>query len=164
MLSERENALRIYSRHGEPEFIPNSMTCYKTIIPSFLKERPAGAQDGRDWFGVYWSWDEKTKGYTADPRIPSVVEELTDWRKCVKIPNLDDLDWDTAAKKDLEGFDRKEKLLRIFLESGPFERLHSLTGFGEAFIAIYEESEAFCELMEELTAFRVEEIRQIGRA
>lgn len=164
MLSERENALRIYSGHEEPEFIPNSMTCYKTIIPSCLKERPVGDRDGKDWFGVYWSWDEKTRGYTADPRIPPVVEELTEWRKFVKIPNLDDLDWDTAAKKDLEGFNREERLLRIFLESGPFERLHSLTGFEEAFIAIYEEPGAFCELMEALTDFRVEEIRQISRA
>lgn len=164
MISERENALRIYSGKESPEYIPTSMSCYKTVMPSCMYERPAGFKDGYDWFGVYWAWDEKTKGYTADPRKAYVVPDIAHWKDTVKFPDLGSIDWDAAAKKDLEGFDKNSKLLRIFLESGPFERLHSLTGFEEAFISMYEEPEAFHELMEAITDFRVEEIRHIGKA
>ena len=146
------------------EYIPTAVSCYKTVIPSGVRERPPWHEDGEDWFGVYWIWDEKTMGHTPDPRRPPVIENICEWDKSLRLPNLDEIDWTSAAKADLEGYDRESSLLRLFLESGPFERLHSLVGFEEALIAMYEEPEAFCGLMSKLTDFRVKLIEYLGSA
>ena len=164
MLSERENATRIYSGKEMPEYVGIAPCCYKNIIPSCIQERPDGNKNGKDWFGVSWVWDEKTKGYTTNPEQTPVVKDICHWKDYVNFPDLKQIDWIGAAKKDLEDYKPDDGLIRIFLESGPFERLYSLTGFEEAFIAMCEEPEVFCELMDALTTFREKEIYYILQA
>lgn len=81
--------------------------------------------------------------------------------KSLTLPDLDAIDWKASAQKDLKDYDRDEQLLRIFLESGPFERLQSLVSFEASFIHMYEEPEAFLDLMDALTTFRIDLIRRL---
>lgn len=155
MLSERENALRVILRNGKPEWVPIAERCMWIMIPSVVWERPKGT-GGKDWFGVEWAYDEVTRGHTPMPGVDYLVKDITKWRDSVVFPDLDAIDWEAAAKKDLEGFDRENKLLTVFWESGPFERVHHLLGFEEALSAMYEEPEAYKELTEAVTDWRID--------
>lgn len=155
MLSERENALRVILRNGEPEWVPIAENCMWIMIPSVVWERPKGT-GGFDWFGVDWAYDEETRGHTPRPGVEPLVKDLEHWRDYVTFPDLDAIDWEAAAEEDLKDFDRENKLLTIFWESGPFERMHHLLGFEEAFIAMYEEPELYLEMAQALTDWRID--------
>lgn len=160
MLTQRENALRVIKRTEEyPEWIPVAEDCMWIMIPSVVYERPKG-EGGPDWFGCEWAWDEPTRGHTPLPGAEFVVQDITKWREQVTFPDIDAIDWEAAAEKDLKDFDRENKLLTVFWESGPFERSHHLLGFEEAFVAMYEEPEAYKELTEAITDWRIEAMKR----
>ena len=52
---------------------------------------------------------------------------------------------ETLDARDCANYDRENKLVKFILESGPFERLHSLVGFEEAMVSMYTEPEAFLD-------------------
>ena len=153
MLTERENALRTLTRSGEPEWIPVTQECFYNIIPDAMKERPNFGENGLDWFGCNWHFDASTFGFAQKP--DRLFDDITEWRKYVKFPDLENIDWEASAKKDLEGVDRENKLVRLFVESGPFERLHHLVSFENAMAAFYEEPEATMDLLNALGDYKV---------
>lgn len=163
--TERENALKMLLRTGEPEWVPflPEYTPGRAIIPTAVRERPKWGNDGYDWYGCYWTYDEPTHGFVQDPRRGWPVDDITDWRNQVKFPDYDAIDWETCAAEDEKGYDRKNKLIRFMIESGPFERLHSLVGLEEAMISMYTEPEAFKELIEAITDSKIELIDRLAK-
>ena len=135
----------------------------KVVIPAPDRDRPDNCRDGYDWFGCYWRFDNQTQGYVQPLDRPFPLTDLCKWREQVKFPDLDALDWEEGSRKDLEGHDASKYLLQIRTESGPFERLHQLYGFENAFIAMYDEPEAFLELMGALADFRIRLFRKIAQ-
>lgn len=160
-MTERENLLHTLKRDGQAEWVPVIFDCYDVMIPTVVLERPNMGASGDDWFGCSWIWDPAQAGFAQDPRIPFPCSDITKWKEQVKFPDLDALDWAGSAVEDLKNVDRENKLILMFMESGPFERLHSLLGFEDAFIAMYEEPEAFHELMQACTEHRIRLMRKL---
>jgi hypothetical protein len=162
-LTERENALRVITRSGDPEWIPLTGDCFRLLAPSCVRERPVAGENGDDWFGCSWVWDAECFGFAPEIRKPLLLSDISEWRGKVKFPDLDSIDWQSAADRDLEGFDRKAQLLRIMMESGPFERSHHLLGFENAFIAMMEEPEDFRALIDAIADYKVKLIEKVAK-
>lgn len=92
-----------------------------------------------------------------------VLDDITQWKKYIEFPDLDSMDWENAAKRDLAHVDRKEKIVACFGMEGNFNRLQSLMGTCEALIALLEEPEAVYEFFEAYTRFKMKTIEKIAR-
>ena len=154
-LTEKENALRAILRDKEPEWVPVLADCMDIVIASPMQEYAPFGQSGKDWFGCEWEWDEASFSHGPNVKKPPLVEDITKWREAVKFPDLDAIDWEAAAKKDLEKCDRENKLVRLFCTLGPFERVSILLGMENAFIAMYEEPEEYKALIDAVTDYKV---------
>ncbi|MCF0141895.1 MAG: hypothetical protein HUJ75_00800, partial [Parasporobacterium sp.] len=51
----------------------------------------------KDYFGIDWEYVPTVNGAIVHPGSPK-VPEITEWEKYIEFPNLDDLDWASAAK------------------------------------------------------------------
>ncbi|MGN1004358.1 MAG: uroporphyrinogen decarboxylase family protein [Oscillospiraceae bacterium] len=152
-------------RTGDPEWVPLSWnySVGRFATPSAVMERPKDHTDGVDWYGCHWHFDEATFGYVQDPAYPLPVDDITQWRDQVQFPDYDAIDWEACAAEDEKNYDRENKLVKFILESGPFERLHSLVGFEEALVSMYTEPEAFQELIEAITDSKIDLIHRIAQ-
>lgn len=163
-MTERENVLHILNHTGKQKWVPHFLACFDVVFPAdVVAERPVFGNSGYDWFGCHWIYDEETHGFVQTPDIPVPVSDITKWREQVKFPDLEAIDWENRVALSVAKLDRKGKLTKIMLESGVFERLHALVGFENAFIAMYEEPEAFHELMDAIADFRVKVINKIAK-
>ena len=158
-ITERENARRVIEREGTAQWIPYDWV--EIVTPSVMLEKPPEGQDGTDWWGCRWFWDPRSFGHAPDVNQEPIVKDITRWRDYVTFPDLDAIDWEAAAAKDLEGVDFENKMVHIMFVLGPFERTHSLLGFDEAFAAMLEEPEAYQDLMGALTDFRIDLVERI---
>ena len=164
-MTGRENALHAIMHDGKAEYIP-SMADFEMIMPTnVVRERPPyalgiGGSD-YDYWGCWWEFEADIGGASPLPgREP--CPDITQWREKVKFPDIDAIDW-TPAKAVSDSLDRENKLSLFFWESGPWERLHALVGFQNALEAMYEEPEAFKELMQAITDYRVKMIPLIKK-
>ncbi|WKY45019.1 uroporphyrinogen decarboxylase family protein [Eubacteriaceae bacterium ES2] len=161
-ISEKENMLHILKRDASPGWVPITNDCYKTVVPSVIHERPPFGTDGDDWFGCTWLWDANCFGFAPEVRKAPLLDDINNWREVIKFPNLDEIDWKAAAEKDLADYDPDKQLLRILLESGPFERVSAMLGFQEAFLAMYEEPEEFKALIDAIADYKVQLINKVS--
>ena len=151
------------TRTGDPEWIPVVGDCISFIFSCEVRERPPHGQNGKDWFGCDWIWDEDCLGFAPDLHRPYLTG-ISSWRENVTFPDLDAIDWDAAAAKDLEGADRENRVVRILLESGPFERSHHILGFEGAFTAMYDDPFEYKALIGAITDYKVKLIQKLTRA
>lgn len=163
-MNERENAYHVLKRDGLAEWIPASRDCLEQIMATdVVAERPPYAMgiggSGYDYFGCWWEYEEDIKGASPLPgREP--CKDITKWREQVTFPDVEKIDWE-KSKELTSKLDYENKLVVFLWESGPFERLHALCGFQPTLEAIYEEPEAFKELMQAITDFRISMIPKI---
>lgn len=89
-----------------------------------------------------------------------MLEDIEDWEEVIEWPDLDAIDWEACARKDVPVKD-PSKILCAMMVSGPFERLHDLMGFEGALCALVtnpEECEAF---FSRLCDFKIEQIKRL---
>lgn len=158
-MTEKENFLRMINK-GDPDFIPFQPELIQMFLPSALGDRPPGCAEGYDWFGVHWTGEPGMVVATVGQK--AILEDVCDWEKVVKWPDLSVIDWETCAKNDVPVKD-PEKFLSAMLVSGPFERLHDLMGFEEALCATMEEPEACGDFFAKLCDFKIEQIRYLKK-
>ncbi|MCI8993337.1 MAG: hypothetical protein HFG80_11565 [Eubacterium sp.] len=154
-LTEKENALRAILRTDDPEWVPILDDCIDVVIPGPMMEYAPFGTSGKDWFGCDWLWDEFSFSHGPNLRVPPVLEDICEWRDVVQFPDLDSIDWEAAAKKDLERCDREHKLVRLFCTIGPFERAGILLGMENAFVAMVEEPEEYKALIDAIGDYKV---------
>lgn len=121
-MTERENFLIAY-HHGKPAWMPNFYDAYAPVGASVLNNQGDYMKGGKDMFGAKWICTKDT-GWQAIPD-PSyhVLDDITQWKKYIEFPDLDSMDWENAAKRDLAHVDRKEKIVACFGMEGNFNRL-----------------------------------------
>ncbi len=163
-MTERENALHIINHTGKQQWVPHFLTCCDMVLPTdVIAERPVFGTSGYDWFGCHWTFDAATNGFVQTPSVPFPVSDVTKWREQVKFPDLEAIDWETRVAPSIAKLNRTEKLTKIMIESGVFERAHALLGFENAFIAIYDEPETFNELMDAIADFKVALMAKVAK-
>ena len=142
MISYKENMLLVYS-HQEPTYMP-LMSDFDTAnlnSADFVNERPAIPGINRDWFGQSWTYEPTVKAANPTPGQP-LVTDITCWKEQMKFPDLDELDWEDRSACDTSGWDRKNRMSRITVGFGLWERMFSVMSFDEALCALLEEPQA----------------------
>ncbi|MCD8148590.1 MAG: hypothetical protein LUE92_03285 [Clostridiales bacterium] len=157
-MSRREQLLEVY-HHKNIGYVPCFFTDFQFSKPAEINERPEAG--GTDWFGVEWKFVPEVMA----PMVKPGTKRLTDicrWKEELVFPDLDAIDWTAAAEKETSGWDRENKISYMMLINGIFERTHALMGFEDALAAMYEEPEAYKELVDAITDYKVALIKVIG--
>ena len=161
-MTERENFFKVYN-HERPEWTPCFFTAYQPMGSSLLNNQGEYLKGGEDMFGVKWLVTQDT-GWQAipDPQF-HLIEDITEWKSIIEFPDLEAMDWEAAANRDLKGINRNEKVLCLFGMEGNFNRLQSLMGVCEAMIAMMEEPEAVYDFFKAHTEFKMKTIEKIAQ-
>lgn len=114
---------------------------------------------GKDGFGVIWE-------VTPEGPIPScdsfLLEDISDWEKVVRFPDLDSIDWKAKSERELAAFNRDNQIVEYGMGNAHFERLVALMGFENGLCALLEEPESCAAYMEAFTDYRIKYIRKIA--
>ena len=132
---------------------------YRASIGLMDEFEKGPANGGPDGFGVIWE-------VTLDGSIPSsksfLLKDICDWKKVVKFPDLEAIDWRAKAERELSRFDRDSQVIEYSLGNAHFERLVALMGFENGLCALVEDPDACEEFMQAFTEYRIAFIRKIA--
>jgi uroporphyrinogen decarboxylase len=146
----------------QPDYVSHQPSLLQMLFSSVVLDRPAGHEEGQDWFGVWWVSDPDTPGLLAvDSTKPHVLDDIEDWEDIITWPDLEALDWEAAVKTDLPDGKDLSRVLCAFMVSGPFERLHDLLGFEEALVATIISPDACEAFFSKLCDFKIQIIRKL---
>ncbi len=160
-MTERENALMAI-HHQEPEWVPAVFDC--TInCGDVINDRPL-FESGVDCFGVHWKRSGPETNFIThvDLSKPPLLEDVTEWRDKVVLPDLDAYDWEGAAAA-IPPQARQEKLVLYIMGMGLFERATTLMNYEDALCAMLEEPEEFSALLSTLADHKVDLVEHIAR-
>ncbi len=123
-----------------------------SIHPSLYNNnlgRGRGA-DNVDAFGIKWTYEPTAGGSIVVGGNP-LLEDANDWREVIKIPDIDQWDWETAAKEN--PVDPLFPCYISLVNGYWFERLISFMDFMPAAVALIDEeqTDAIKELFDALT-------------
>ena len=158
-MTRREQLLEVY-HHKDIGYVPCFFTDFDFSQPADINERPKG--DGIDWFGVEWEFVPAVMAPMVKPGTQR-LSDVCNWKEELVFPDLNSIDWEAAAVKETANWDRENKISFMMLINGVFERTHALMGFEDALCAMYEEPEAYKELINAITDYKVELIKIIGK-
>ena len=177
-ITPRENITLVY-QHKPSYWIPCLWTDCWTIQPNMECERYIGHEKGEDGFGVEWTYVPETKAPMPTPN-KILFDDIADWKKYVKIPDLDAIDWKKQAEDDLrtDMLATLAKGERVFLPDGQtvadenkmgcaliingmFERMHSMMGMENAMCALYEDPESCYEFFGAIADYKIKLFRKI---
>jgi hypothetical protein len=157
MLTPKENLLRAY-HHQKTEYVPFSLT--DSAMFGFgagngpaIEKGPQGG--GLDGFGV--KWIAPASGGGAPIPVPNafILEDVTEWKNKVTIPDVNTVDWEKEAERDFATYNREQQALDYGCGNGIFERLAALMGFENALMAMAEEPEAVNDLFTAITDYKI---------
>lgn len=155
-ISYKENMLLVL-QHKEPEYFP-LMRDIDEAFPvglDFVNEAPAvPGPPVQDWFGQYWTYEPNVGGANPTPNS-HLLMDITEWKKVLKFPDLDKLDWEGHVARLTANWDREHKLSRVTIGYGPWERLFSIMPFMDCLVALMEEPEACYEFFGAVTDFKI---------
>ena len=157
-----------FLHHKPTTLIPNMFVGNKVMGfgalngPSIEKGNPFG--DPVDGFGIKWEYPT-TGGGAAVPDVRcTVMDDVTEWREKVKIPDPAAFDWKAAYEMECRmiGAPRRDQEVVAFgFGNGVFERLAALMGFEDALIAMAMEPEETNALFEAITDYKVKALDYI---
>lgn len=154
MLTPKENALRmIYDE--KPEYVPASIECMRMVgMPVIEVIEASASKEGLDPFGVYW----KVNNMGPIPDSSHfLLEDVTEWEKVVKIPDISGIDFKAIAEMEAEMMpvDRNQVLTQVFHLGGTWDRLVAFMGHENALISLLEEPEACMDFFDAMTEYRI---------
>jgi hypothetical protein len=181
LMTPRENALIAY-RHETPEWIPCFYTDIGLVMANPTMERYCGFGTGTDAFGVSWTYVPSITACMTTPGAEPVLKDVRDWKKVVKFPDLEAVDWEKQAEIDIHtnfgafvagaGLIPFEnggtaldggKLGVCMVINGPFERLHALMGMENALISLVTEPEACYEFFGAMADYKIAYYKKIAQ-
>jgi len=150
-MNQREN-FKVILEGGQPEFIPILFEVYKICFGPVTIDSRFG-QGGLDPFGVNWI-------VTRDGAIPEpnkfMFNDIADWKKYVRIPDVKSLGIEQAAEMELTDVNRDEMVVNCFGSAcGVFQRLVSMMGFENALCALVENPDACYECFEAIADYLI---------
>lgn len=160
-MTPKENLLQVLN-WGTPEYVPLSGQCILPVGMPILNmiEMPL-RQSGYDMFGVHWLVNSAGSMHDTSKLT---FEDINDWKKYVKFPDLDAMDFTPFAEAELSRIDRSQFMLAYFGCAGIYERLAAFMGFENMFIAFMEEPEACKEYFDAMADWKIKLFRKIHEA
>ncbi|MBE6966907.1 MAG: hypothetical protein IKK00_07705 [Oscillospiraceae bacterium] len=153
-LTVKENFLRLMSGQM-PEYVPKFEMMGWMIRPSVKFGNGYETENGGfvDELGVEYA------PVLSNPELPPMpapgkilLEDVADWEKIIRTPEIPDVDWAEAAKKDLADYDRVNKPLMMAAGSY-FQTLMSFMGFTGGLLAMYEDPDSVYDLFTYLSEY-----------
>jgi len=89
-----------------------------------------------------------------------LLDDITKWRDVIKRPDTSGRDWEGYYKKQTKDFDREKYVVYIGGGGDYFLTLISFMGFENAMFALYEEPEEVKALLEYVSDFYIEVMKQ----
>ena len=94
---------------------------------------------GKDMFGIDWEYVPQVGGSMVRPGNP-FMEDMYDWKEKVVWPDIDSWDWEGCAEKNKD-FLNTTKAVRVWFQTGWYERLISFMEFENAIMALFDEDQ-----------------------
>ncbi|MCL2137530.1 MAG: veratrol--corrinoid protein metyltransferase [Coriobacteriia bacterium] len=112
--------------------------------------------DGKfmDMWGVTYVGVDSISGNALPEPNNFILDDITKWRDVIKAPDISNIDWEIACKKDLEARgDISESVIQLGNPNGFFMTLMNFMGFDQGLMAMYEEPEEVKALFDYLADF-----------
>ena len=157
-MSERENLLKML-RGDMPDWLPIDSLMYKhegmTPCITHVRSKAYARQDGKpgDMFGVPFSTTDSTGGFALPTPNAFILKDIHDWPKVIKVPNIDDFDFNEMARKDLEKVDRSKALVELGSHTGYFQYLMAFMGFTEGLMTMAVDPDEVYDLFSYMADF-----------
>ncbi len=162
MLTPKENYLATIN-HETADYVPD----YVSDVNAFggpretFENGPIGG--GMDAFGLRWLCTRSANGQAVpDPKCHP-VPDVTEWKKYLRLPNLDEYDWEGQAAVQGMNADRDRKVSIYMAWNSMFLRFTHLLGFENALLAMVEEPEASYDMMEAICEYKCRQVDYIVR-
>ncbi|MCL1848767.1 MAG: hypothetical protein FWF83_03730 [Clostridiales bacterium] len=156
MITLKENLMLLLTGQM-PEYVPRYRLMWGVRADVFRGERnPDGS--GKDMFGVEFV---NVPG-TGPIQKPGFVlfDDARKWRDYIKVPDTSGIDWAAMAKPVVDNWD--PSLPRsVGATMGFFQAVYNFMGMTDAMIAVMEEPEEIKALMEYLTDFYVNNLKNM---
>ncbi|MCL2631830.1 MAG: veratrol--corrinoid protein metyltransferase [Coriobacteriia bacterium] len=129
----------------------NERGLWSTVLPP-----RTATEDGK--FVDYWGVTYVPEHTISDAALPEpdnfILDDIANWPDIIKAPDLSNVDWEIACKKDLEAAgDISEFVVSMGGGGGFFLPLMNFMGFTNGLIAMYEEPDLVHELFTYLADF-----------
>ena len=175
-VSPKENLLAMY-RGETPLWIPlyNDTKAFgpdcmpENRVRGFVIEAQKVAKEdfgGKDMFGVPWIYEDQVGGSMVVPGSAK-VEFMDEWKGALEFPDPESWDWEACSERNKEFLEKnyKDKLIRVTIFTGFFERLISWMDFENAAMAMYDEDseEDVHEALEYCADLYIKEIELIKK-
>jgi len=95
---------------------------------------------GKDMFGIEWEYVPVAGGSMVRPGKP-LMEDVNDWEKLIRFPNIDEWDWEGSAKANYDFLHNGKANFLWFLNGCWYERLVSFMDFEGAVMALIDEEQ-----------------------
>lgn len=160
-----------FMNHKPTPFIPNAFVGNKlmgfgaTNGPSIEKGDRFG--DCLDGFGNKWEYPATGDGAAIPDCSVTFMDDVTEWREKVHIPNPAEYDWKAAYEMECQMVgapEREKEVVDFGFGNGVFERLAALMGFADALIALVSDPEEVNELFTAITDYKVASLDYIIEA
>ena len=160
-MSPKENYLACL-RHQPHEYTPGQPD--SAMLGNFLPIERGEGGSGTDAFGVRWV-SPLTGGAGSALPAPGEfqLEDVTQWKQVVKIPDLSVYDWAALSAAEAPLVNRDVVVGEIWHSNCIYERMATLMGFEGALLALALEPEASYELLTALTDWRIEYIKYCAK-
>lgn len=156
-MTPKENALKmIYNE--KPDYIPLTFEAFRAVGMPLSAALEEPFESGYDPFGIYWHVDN-LGGVPDNSKF--AFDDIADWEKYVKIPDISHIPFKDIASKELESIDREQQLLTYYHPCGLWERVVTFIGFENALISLLEDPDSWHDLLEVLTRYKIEIAKNI---
>jgi hypothetical protein len=137
-----------------PKIIPDNISRGFVIETNAIDNNTQAG--GPDMFNVEWEWVPAVGGSMVRPGTKQLLDDpddLLEWEKFVKFPDIDSWDWEGSAAANKEALAAGERAAMPWVMTGYFERLISFMEFQNAAIALIDEEaqDAINRLFDKLT-------------
>lgn len=150
-----------FLHHKPTTLVPNSFVGNKVMGFGALNgpaiEKGAQRETGIDGFGIKWEYPSTGGGAAIPDCNYTVMEDVTEWREKVKIPDPSKYDWKADYEMECQILgtpDREKETVDFGFGNGVFERLAALMGFEDALVALAVDPEETYALMEAITDYK----------
>lgn len=153
MLTPRENYLAVLN-HETADYVPDLALDAAMVGGAMetFENGPLGG--GYDDFGLKWLCTASANGQAVPDPNCHPIPDILEWEKYLKLPDLDQYDWEGMAAAQLANVDRNQKVVIYGTWNSIFLRFSHLLGFEDALCAMYEEPEACYDMMNAITDYK----------
>ncbi len=160
-MTEKENLMKML-KGDMPEWLPIDSLMYKhegmTPCITHVRSKAYARSDGKpgDLFGVPFSATDSTGGFALPTPNAFILKDIHDWPEVIKVPNLDDYDFEAMARKDMEGIDRSKTMVELGSHTGYFQYLMAFMGFTEGLMAMFTDPDEVKAMLAYISDFTEE--------